>query len=56
MSYEIIDVIGSDNVKRQHVIIRGDESFVSFPADKSNPNYVAFIEANPDALKKVRAS
>jgi hypothetical protein len=57
MIYEIVSVTGIDGVKTKHVIIdNGDDTFVSFPADESNPNFVAFIEANPDAIKKVRAS
>ena len=28
----------------------------TFLVDESNADYMAFIEANPDALKKVRAS
>jgi hypothetical protein len=29
---------------------------ITILADESNADYMAFIEANPDALKKVRAS
>ena len=57
MTYEIIEVESFDGSVSKHVIIdNGDDTFVSFPADESNPNYVAFIEANPDAVKKVRGS
>jgi hypothetical protein len=53
MEYQIIEV-ESFGVKTKHIIIdNGDDTFLSFPADESNPNYVAFIEANPDAVKKV---
>jgi hypothetical protein len=32
--------------KKKHIIIdNGDGSFKSFPADESNPEYVAFLEA-----------
>ena len=32
-------------IKQKHIIIdNGDGSFKSFPADKSNPEYVAFLE------------
>ena len=32
----------------KHIIIdNGDGSFKSFPADQSNPEYVAFLEAQP---------
>lgn len=57
MKYEIVNTTNYDGSNNQHIIIdNGDDTFVSFPVDESNPNYVAFIEANPDALKKVRAS
>jgi hypothetical protein len=33
-------------VTQKHIIIdNGDGSFKSFPADESNPEYVAFLEA-----------
>jgi hypothetical protein len=57
MIYKIVSITGIDGSVSKHVIIdNGDDTFVSFPADESNPNYVAFIEANPDAVKKVRGS
>jgi hypothetical protein len=41
MNYKEIEV---ENQK--HIIIdNGDGSFKSFPADESNPEYVAFLEA-----------
>jgi hypothetical protein len=57
MTYEIVSVTGIDGSVSKHIIIdNGDDTFVSFPAEESNPNFVAFIEANPDVVKKVRAS
>jgi hypothetical protein len=48
MTYQIIEV-ESFGVKTKHVIIDNcDDTFVSFPADESNPNFVAFIKANPN--------
>jgi hypothetical protein len=33
-------------ISQKHIIIdNGDGSFKSFPADESNPEYVAFLEA-----------
>jgi hypothetical protein len=33
-------------VTQKHIIIdNGDGSFKSFPADESNPEYIAFLEA-----------
>jgi hypothetical protein len=53
MTYQIIEVESFD-AKTKHIIIdNGDDTFVSFPAEESNPNFVAFIEANPDALNEV---
>jgi hypothetical protein len=33
-------------ITQKHIIVdNGDGSFKSFPADESNPEYVAFLEA-----------
>jgi hypothetical protein len=33
-------------ITQKHIIIdNGDGSFKSFPADESNPEYIAFLEA-----------
>jgi hypothetical protein len=54
MNYKIISVEGFDGVTYNHVLIdNGDETFVSFPANNLNPNFVAFIEANPNAMLSV---
>ena len=54
MNYKIVSATGIDGLVSKHVIIdNGDETFVSFPADESNPVFLAFIEANPDALNEV---
>jgi hypothetical protein len=45
MNYKEIEV-ESMGVTQKHIIIdNGDESFKSFPADESNPEYIAFLEA-----------
>ena len=45
MEYKIITITGS-NKNVDHVFITyPDGSFKSFPADESNPEYVAFLEA-----------
>ena len=42
MNYEEVE----DYNGKKHIIIdNGDETFKSFPADESNPEYVAFLEA-----------
>lgn len=55
MNYEIFEVENwRDNTIQKHVVIYLDEDNArTFPADESNPDYIAFIEANPDALKEV---
>jgi hypothetical protein len=43
MKYEEIEV-ESMGVTQKHIIIdNGDGSFKSFPADESNPEYIAFL-------------
>ena len=45
MDYEEIETTYM-GVTTKHIIIdNGDGSFKSFPADESNPEYVAFLEA-----------
>jgi hypothetical protein len=45
MKYEEIE-IESMGVTQKHIVIdNGDGSFKSFPADESNPEYIAFLEA-----------
>jgi hypothetical protein len=44
MEYKEIE-IESMGVTQKHIIIdNGDGSFKSFPADESNPEYIAFLE------------
>ena len=39
-------------VEQKHIMIdNGDGSFKSFPADESNPEYVAFLKALEDEAK-----
>jgi hypothetical protein len=46
MSYKEIELDALNGTKEKHIIIdNGDGSFKSFPADESNPEYVAFLEA-----------
>jgi hypothetical protein len=45
MNYKEIEV-ESMGITQKHIIIdNGDGSFKSFPADESNPEYIAFLEA-----------
>jgi hypothetical protein len=45
MNYQEVEV-EFYGITQKHIIIdNGDGSFKSFPADESNPEYVAFLEA-----------
>ena len=49
MTYEIISITNFDDSISEYVLVdNGDDTFVSFSAEESNPNFVAFVEANPD--------
>jgi hypothetical protein len=49
MNYEEIAVTGITGIEQKHIIIdNGDGSFKSFPADATNPEYVAFLKAIND--------
>jgi hypothetical protein len=44
MNYEEIEIADIDSATQKHIIINlGDGAFKSFPADESNPEYVAFL-------------
>ena len=48
MNYKEIETENIDGTTQKHIIIdNGDGSFKSFPADEANPEYVAFLEAQP---------
>jgi hypothetical protein len=54
MKYEEIE-IESMGVTQKHIIIdNGDGSFKSFPADRSNPEYLAFL-GEPEAPEEIEA-
>jgi hypothetical protein len=44
MNYEEIEVESMGKTHKHIIIDNGDGSFKSFPADESNPEYVAFLE------------
>ena len=45
MNYKEIEV-ESMGITQKHIIIdNGDGSFKSFPAEESNPEYIAFLES-----------
>ena len=48
MNYEEIEVETLSGVQSHIVIDLGDGGFKSFPADLSNPEYVAFLESLND--------
>lgn len=43
MNYQEITIETMDGITNHIVIDNGDGSFKSFPADESNPEYVAFL-------------
>ena len=45
MKYEEIETEYMGITQKHIIIDNGDGSFKSFPADESNPEYVAFLEA-----------
>ena len=45
MNYQEIETEGRDGIQKHIIIDNGDGSFKSFPADESNPEYVAFLQA-----------
>jgi hypothetical protein len=45
MKYEEIETESMGTAQKHIIIDNGDGSFKSFPADESNPEYVAFLEA-----------
>jgi hypothetical protein len=47
MNYKEIETESFGIVQKHIIIDNGDGSFKSFPADESNPEYVAFLEEQP---------
>ena len=45
MNYEEIEIQSLQGTQKHIIIDNGDGSFKSFPADESNPEYIAFLEA-----------
>jgi hypothetical protein len=45
MKYKEIETEFMGVVTKHIIIDNGDGSFKSFPADESNPEYIAFLEA-----------
>jgi hypothetical protein len=52
MNYKIVDVFEPTGFSRKHVISYSEDAVISFPADESNTDFMAFIESNPDALNE----
>jgi hypothetical protein len=52
MKYQEVETLNPDGSKELHIVTDNGNSFTSFPADNSNPNYLAFLAAlqkeNPD--------
>jgi hypothetical protein len=43
MKYEEIEIETLEGTQKHIIIDNGDGSFKSFPADESNPEYIAFL-------------
>lgn len=49
MKYKEIEIVGLQGTPEKHIIIdNGDGSFKSFPADESNPEYIAFLASQKE--------
>ena len=44
MNYKEIEVESFGQITKHIIIERDDGSFVSFPADPENPNYIQFLK------------
>lgn len=51
MKYEQIEIESFGELQKHIIIDLGDGAFKSFPADESNPEYVAFLEALEEAAE-----
>lgn len=52
MNYKEVEVQDFMGELKTHIVLDlGDGSFKSFPADESNPEYVAFLESLNDNTK-----
>jgi hypothetical protein len=53
MKYEEIEIETFEGIQKHIIIDKGDGSFKSFPADRSNPEYLAFLgeSATPEATE-----
>jgi hypothetical protein len=48
MNYKEIETTNFDGSKQKHIIIDlGDGAYKSFPADESNPEYIAWLNPEP---------
>ena len=51
MDYQELKVESLNGLQKHIIIDNGDGSFKSFPADESNPEYVAFLAATAKPAK-----
>lgn len=47
MSYQEIEIVTELGAQKHIVIAREDGSFVSFPMDNTNPDYLAWLAEQP---------
>jgi hypothetical protein len=50
MKYEEIEIETFSGTQKHIIVDNGNGSFTSFPADESNPEYVAFLAALEEDL------
>ena len=55
MNYKEIEIEFPNGPQKHIIIDNGDGSFKSFPADESNPEYVAFLAATAAPTKASKA-
>lgn len=53
MTYKTITTESVDGLTQEHIIIDNDDgSFTSFPVNKTNQTYIAWVEENNKLIKK----
>ena len=56
MKYQELEVESPFGIQKHIIIDNGDGSFKSFPAEESNPEYLAFLEATAKPTRAAKAT
>lgn len=56
MKYQELEVESPFGIQKHIIIDNGDGSFKSFPAEESNPEYLAFLEATAKPTSSAKAT